>query len=97
VLDEVVSQMKVVRKWRDGVFWEWEGVKNVEQWCFSIGKTEERLLVIGVSATGKGENKTSAGVSATEKVAANGVAAKERGKTKQVLDGVVSGMRMMGE
>jgi hypothetical protein len=56
--------------------------KNVEQWCFSIGKTEERLLAIGVSATGK--------------VAANGVAAKEGGKMKQVLDGVVSGIRMMG-
>jgi hypothetical protein len=31
------------------------------------------------------------------KVVANGVAAKEGGKTKQVLDGVVSGVRMMGE
>ena len=26
--------------------------KNVERWCFSIGKTDERLLVIGVSTTG---------------------------------------------
>jgi hypothetical protein len=69
------------------------------------------MLNSGVSASGKlkkgcwqsvfqqrerGRNKF-AGVSATGKVAANGVAAKERGKTKQVLDGVVSGMRMMGE
>ena len=23
----------------------WEEMKNVEQWCFSIGKTDERLLV----------------------------------------------------
>jgi metal-dependent amidase/aminoacylase/carboxypeptidase family protein len=54
----------------------------LEQWCFSIGKTDERLLTIGVSATGG-------------KVAANGVAAEEGGKAKQVLDGVVSGVRMM--
>jgi len=32
--------MKAVRKWR-----RWEEMKNVEQWCFSIGKTDERLLV----------------------------------------------------
>jgi hypothetical protein len=38
VLDGVVSAMKIVRKWRVGVFWEWEEMKNVEQWCFSIGK-----------------------------------------------------------
>jgi hypothetical protein len=50
-----------------------EGMKNAEQWCFSIGKTDERLLVIGVSATGgemegcwcfsngKREDETSAG------------------------------------
>ena len=38
------------------------------------------------------------GVSATGKVAANGVAEKEgEERTKQVLDGVVSGVRMMGE
>jgi hypothetical protein len=30
----------------------WKEMKNVERWCFSIGKTDERLLVIGVSATG---------------------------------------------
>jgi hypothetical protein len=40
VLDGVVSAMKTVRKWRG-----WEEMKNVEQWCFSIGKTDERLLV----------------------------------------------------
>jgi hypothetical protein len=40
VLDGVVSAMKTVRKWR-----RWEEMKNVEQWCFSIGKTDERLLV----------------------------------------------------
>jgi hypothetical protein len=61
----------------------WKEMKNAEQWCFSIGKTDERLLIIGVSVTGK--------------VAANGVAAEEGGKAKQVLDGVVSGVRMMGE
>jgi hypothetical protein len=57
--------------------------KNAEQWCFSIGETDEKLLTIGVSATGK--------------VAANGVAAEEgeERKAKQVLDGVVSGVRMM--
>jgi hypothetical protein len=27
-------------------------MKNVEQWCFSIGKTDERLLTIGVLETG---------------------------------------------
>jgi len=31
VLDEVVSAMKIMRKWRG-----WEEMKNVEQWCFSI-------------------------------------------------------------
>jgi hypothetical protein len=46
VLDGVVSAMKIVRKWRVGVFWEWEEMKNVEQWCFSIGKNDERLLVM---------------------------------------------------
>jgi hypothetical protein len=40
VLDGVVSAMETVRKWRG-----WEEMKNVEQWCFSIGKTDERLLV----------------------------------------------------
>jgi hypothetical protein len=39
----------------------------------------------------KGE-RLKGGVSATGKVAANGVSAMEGGKTKQVLDGVVSGM-----
>ena len=58
--------------------------KNAEQWCFSIGETDEKSLTICVSATGK--------------VAANGVAEKEgEERTKQVLDGVVSGVRMMGE
>jgi hypothetical protein len=40
VLDGVVSAMKIVRKWRG-----WEEMKNAEQWCFSIGKNDERLLV----------------------------------------------------
>jgi hypothetical protein len=60
-----------------------KGMKNVEQWCFSIGETDEKLLTIGVSTT--------------TKVVANGVAAEEGEKAKQVLDGVVSGVRMMGE
>jgi hypothetical protein len=30
----------------------WKEMKNDEQWCFSIGKTDERLLTISVSATG---------------------------------------------
>jgi hypothetical protein len=47
VLDGVVSAMKTVRKWRG-----WKEMKNVEQWCFSIEKTDERLLVIGVSVMG---------------------------------------------
>jgi hypothetical protein len=38
VLDGVVSAMKIVRKWWVGVFWEWEEMKNAEQWCFSIGE-----------------------------------------------------------
>jgi hypothetical protein len=40
VLDGVVSAMETVRKWRG-----WEEMKNAEQWCFSIGKIDERLLV----------------------------------------------------
>jgi hypothetical protein len=30
--------MKMMRKWRTGVFWEWEEMKSAEQWCFNIGK-----------------------------------------------------------
>jgi hypothetical protein len=40
-----------------------KGMKNTEQWCFSIGEMDGKLLAIGVSATGK--------------VVANGVAAEE--------------------
>jgi hypothetical protein len=41
--------MKTVRKWR-----EWEEMKNnAEQWCFSIGKTDERLLVTVFQQRGK--------------------------------------------
>jgi hypothetical protein len=40
VLDGVVSAMKTVRKWRG-----WEEMKNAEQWCFSMGNTDERLPV----------------------------------------------------
>jgi hypothetical protein len=40
VLDGVDSEMKTMRKWRG-----WEEMKNVEQWYFSIGKIDERLLV----------------------------------------------------
>jgi hypothetical protein len=47
LLDGVVSAMMEVRKMTG-----WKEMKNAEQWCFSIGKTDERLLVIGVSATG---------------------------------------------
>jgi hypothetical protein len=50
LLDGVVSSMMEVRKMKG-----WKEMKNVEQWCFSIGKTDERLLVIGVSATGENE------------------------------------------
>jgi hypothetical protein len=38
VLDGVVSGIKNSGKWGVEVFWEWEEMKNVEQWCFSIGK-----------------------------------------------------------
>jgi hypothetical protein len=48
LLDGVVSAMMEVRKKMTG----WKEMKNAERWCFSIGKTDERLLVIGVSATG---------------------------------------------
>jgi len=30
-------------------------MKNAEQWCFSIGETDENLLTISVSATGENE------------------------------------------
>jgi hypothetical protein len=56
LLDGIVSAMKIVRKWRVGVFWEWEEMKNVEQWCFSIGKNDEMLLVT-VFQQRKGENE----------------------------------------
>jgi len=56
VLDEFVLVMKVVRKWWARVFWEWEGMKNAEQWCFSIGKNGERLLVT-VFQQWEGENE----------------------------------------
>jgi hypothetical protein len=77
LLEGIVSSMMGGEK-DDG-----KGMKNAEQWCFSIGETDEKLLTIGVSATGK--------------VVANGVAAEEGEKVKQVLVGVVSGVRMMGE
>jgi hypothetical protein len=48
--------MKIVRKWQVGVFWEWEEMKNVEQWCFSIRENDERLLVT-VFQQWKGENE----------------------------------------
>jgi hypothetical protein len=50
LLDGVVSAMMEVRKMMG-----WKKMKNAEQWCFSIWKTDERLLVIGVSATGENE------------------------------------------
>ena len=57
MLDGVVLAMKIVRKWRVGVFWEWEEMKkNAEQWCFSIGKNDERLLVM-VFQQQKGERQ----------------------------------------
>jgi hypothetical protein len=46
LLDGIVSSMMGSGK-DDG-----KGMKNVEQWCFSIGETDEKLLTIGVSATG---------------------------------------------
>jgi hypothetical protein len=59
-------------------------MKNAEQWCFSIGKTDERLLVtVFQQREGRMEGCC--------------VSAMGKGKTKQVLDGVVSGIRMMGE
>jgi hypothetical protein len=62
-----------------------KGMKNAEQWCFSIGGTGEKLLTIGVSATGENERLLRM------------VLQQRKGeKAKQVLDGVVSGVRMMG-
>jgi hypothetical protein len=46
LLDGIVSSMMGGEK-DDG-----KGMKNAEQWCFSIGETDEKLLTIGVSATG---------------------------------------------
>ena len=37
VLDGVVSEMRTVRNWR--------GREELKQWCFSIGKADEGLLV----------------------------------------------------
>jgi len=63
VLDRVVSVMKMMRRWRTGVFWEWEEMKGTEQWCFSIRKiisaaqqcfsiVKARLSDIGSSSSG---------------------------------------------
>jgi hypothetical protein len=49
LLDIIVSSMMEGEK-DDG-----KGMKNAEQWCFSIGETGEKLLSIGVSATGENE------------------------------------------
>ena len=49
LLDGIVSSMMEGEK-DDG-----KGMKNAEQWCFSIGETDEKLLTIGVSATGENE------------------------------------------
>jgi hypothetical protein len=54
--------------------------KYAEQWCFSIGKKNERLLVF----------------QQREKLLLM-VFQQWKGKMKQVLDGVVSGIRMMGK
>jgi hypothetical protein len=79
LLDGIVSSMMEGEK-DDG-----KGMKNVEQWCFSIGGTGEKLLTIGVSATGENERLLRM------------VLQQRKGeKAKQVLDGVVSGVRMMG-
>jgi hypothetical protein len=50
-----VSATEEVKQLLDGIvslMMGWKEMKNAEQWCFSIGKTDERLLTIGVSATG---------------------------------------------
>jgi hypothetical protein len=79
LLDGIVSSMMEGEK-DDG-----KGMKNVEQWCFSIGETGEKLLTIGVSATRENERLLRM------------VLQQRKGeKAKQVLDGVVSGVRMMG-
>jgi hypothetical protein len=79
LLDGIVSSMMEGEK-DDG-----KGMKNAEQWCFSIGETGEKLLTIGVSATGENERLLRM------------VLQQRKGeKAKQVLDGVVSGVRMMG-
>jgi hypothetical protein len=72
LLDGIVSLMMEGEK-DDG-----KGMKNVEQWCFSIGGTGENLLSIGVSATGENERLLRM------------VLQQRKGeKAKQVLDGVV--------
>jgi hypothetical protein len=42
--------MKMMRRWRTGVFWEWEEMKGAEQWCFSIRK-KVTSVHSGVSAS----------------------------------------------
>ena len=70
-------------------------MKNDEQWCFSIRKTDERLLTTVFQQ--REENERFAGVSAMGKICCARCCSRGRGKTKQVLDGVVSGVRMMGK
>jgi hypothetical protein len=88
LLDGIVSSMMEGEK-DDG-----KGMKNAEQWCFSIGETGEKLLTIGVSATG--ENERLLVFRQQEKLLRMVLQQRKGEKAKQVLDGVVSGVRMMG-
>jgi hypothetical protein len=91
-LENGVSATKEAKQLLDGIVSsmmgsgkdDGKGMKNMLNSGVSTSEeTDEKLLTIGVSAKGR--------------VAANGVAAEEGEKAKQVLDGVVSGVKMMGE
>jgi hypothetical protein len=63
----------------------WKEMKNAEQWCFSIGKTDEKVADNQCFSNGRKMKgcwcfSKVVGVSTTGKVAANGVAAEEGGK-----------------
>jgi hypothetical protein len=71
----------------------WKELKNAEQWCFSIGKTDERLLVTVFQQ--REENERLLVFQQREKLLLM-VFQQWKGekKMKQVLDGIVLGVRM---
>jgi hypothetical protein len=93
LLDGIVSSMM------EGERDDGKGMKNVlNSGVSASGKTDEKLLTIGVSATGKMKSCCQSVFQQQGESCCEWCCSRGRGeKAKQVLDGVVSGVKMMGE